>query len=110
VLLDRRHAGAVDRVHVGRVALPRADRQPGRVRAGAQRPGPRARRARPRAAVVRPQRGDQGAGAGGAASLGGADRARPGRPMALLSASTNSATPATATQWTAIRSIEYSGL
>ena len=63
-----------------------------------------------RAAVVRPQRGDQGAGAGGAASLGGADRARPGRPMALLSASTNSATPATATQWTAIRSIEYSGL
>ena len=33
-----------------------------------------------------------------------------GRPMALLSASTNSATPATATQWTAIRSIAYSGL
>ncbi len=33
-----------------------------------------------------------------------------GRPMALLSARMNSATPATATQWTAIRSIEYSGL
>ena len=62
------------------------------------------------AALLRPQRGDQGAGGGGAAALGGADRARPGRPMALLSASTNSATPATATQWATIRSIEYSGL
>ena len=31
-------------------------------------------------------------------------------PMALLSARISSATPATATQWTAMRSIEYSGL
>ena len=67
-----------------------------------------------RAAVVRPQRGDQGAGPGGAAALGGAARARPGRALAVLSARASarisSATPATATQWTAIRSIEYSGL
>ena len=62
------------------------------------------------AAVVRPQRGDQGARAGRAAAVGGAARARPGRAMALLSARISSVIPATATQWTAIRSIAYSGL
>ncbi len=61
-------------------------------------------------AVVRAQRGDQGARAGRAAAVGGAARARPGRAMALLSARIISVIPATATQWTAIRSIAYSGL
>ena len=74
--------------------------------------GARRRRAASRrgAAVVRSQRGDQGARAGRAAAVGGAARARPGRAMALLSARISSVIPATATQWTAIRSIAYSGL
>ena len=69
---------------------------------------------RARAALVRAQRADQGAGGGGAAALGGAAGARPRRALALLSsrasASTRSVMPATATQWTTIRSAGYSGL
>ena len=102
-----------------RVALHRADGKPGRVlAAGGARDGCRAvARSRPpsgRAAVVRAQRRDQGAGAGGAAALGGADRAGSVRALAVLSARPSarisSAIPATAAQWTTMRLIGYSGL
>ena len=66
------------------------------------------------AAVVRPQRGDQGAGGGGAAALGGAAGAGPRRALALLSsrasANSSSVTAATTTQCTATRLPAYSGL
>ena len=96
------------------VALRRAHRQPGRVRARSTRGAIVARAVAPSHLRELPWFARNVAikvlVLAGRRAVGGAARARPGRPMALLSARMNSASPATATQWTAMRSIAYSGL